>query len=142
MYTDEHGRPPAHQPHRTSAVEVMESRCHKKTRNLRVLLGLHFERAGEKTIVLLLGFIFLIHLLPHGRKRKIEQKKRALFYYFFKSWWILICWLKSSFSCLARSRLLKFCFIKEVHKTSCSIEIYFNLCYNHQYNKFIYFYSK
>ena len=77
MYTDEHGRPPAPQPHLTSAVEVMESRCHKKTRNLRVLLGLHFERAGEKTIVLLLGFIFLIHLLPHGRTGEIEQKRSS-----------------------------------------------------------------
>ena len=61
----------------TSVVEVMESRYHKKTRNLRVLLGLHFERAGEKTIVLLLGFIFLIHLLPHGRTGEIEQKKSS-----------------------------------------------------------------
>ena len=78
MYTDEHGRPPAPQPQRTSAVEVMESRCHKKTsRNLRVLLGLHFELAGEKTIVLLLGFIFLIHLLPHGRTGEIEQKRSS-----------------------------------------------------------------
>ena len=32
---------------------------------------------GEKTIVLLLGFIFLIHLLPHGRTGEIEQKKSS-----------------------------------------------------------------
>ena len=73
------GHPPLNR-NAPPAVEVMESRCHKKTRNLRVLLGLHFERAGEKTIVLLLGFIFLIHLLPHGRTGEIEiLQKPAVF---------------------------------------------------------------
>ena len=139
MYTDEHGRPPAHQPHRTSAVEVMESRYHKKTRNLRVLLGLHFDGDRGKNYRII-RFHFSNPSPTSWPKKENWTKKRALFYYFFKIWWILICWLKSSFSCLARSRLLKFCFIKEVHKTSCSIEIYFNLCYNHQYNKFTYFY--
>ena len=77
MYTDEHGRPPAHQPHRTSAVEVMESRYHKKTRNLRVLLGLHFDGDRGKNYRII-RFHFSnpsnnFGQLLNDRKRKIEK---------------------------------------------------------------------